>query len=394
MDPYRALFLRQVRQIATSKPGRASLHQLLRTVEPELTLDDVESPLTRKRAFGQLKKRILQNGRNEDADAADELYFEVGEFFDACCRVMDAPVATRIGADIKTPAPIQTPSFPPDFNVVEKWPFICYHHPVIPEMGNLADRNSTLDVFMGYKCINARGCVAHGTKPGLFYGWSKVEQDSARCVNAGHLFSEKFQGARRLVGKNAIKEELTTRGPVISTSFVLAPNYVSSSENMSSFLEDRIGKNHPVVIVGWELTAFGEVWRAIACDDTVIPIAFGQFGIDEACIAPVSNLEHVSWQSGPFLDLDVSNWPVDWMSWTEPEFLLTSDQLATLSERLDEGFRSVKGKRARFVVRDKTKLAHSRVWYLDDIKWDPTAKKWNITASITPVVEQAVEPCI
>ena len=398
MDPYRALFLRQIRQIAASKPGRTSLHHLLRTAEPELLVDEVESATIRKVAFEKLKRRIFQDGRRNGIsdDATDELYFEVAEFFENCCRVIVAPtsgsasitVPRSVTAILHNPTPAATkPQLPPEFSVLEKWPFVCFHHPVVPEKENLSRKESILDVYMGYKCINARGCIAHGAKPGLFYGWSKVEQDSAKCVNAGHLFSEKFQGARRLVGKDAIKEELTTRGPVISTSFVLTSAFASSSENVDSFWGDRIGEKHPVVIVGWELTSFGEVWRVTACGDSILSIAIGQFGIDEACIAPVSNLEHVSWQSGPFLDLDVTDWAADWMAWTEPEFFLTSDQLASLSQCLDDGFRSVKGKCARFVVRDKTKLAHSRVWYLEDIQWDQTTKMWNVRASIAPIGE-------
>lgn len=385
MDPFRALFLRQVRQIVTSKPGPEALHQLLKIVCPELKLDEVGSAAKRNKAIKELKLRI-HNDKSLKDSSTTALLNDVEKFVDACCRLFakasSTSTSTRGPTTTIRKEKTNNALFPSEFKVTDKWSFVAFHHPVAPpETKALSGTNNKLDIFMAYRCVNARGCVAHGAKPGLFFGWNKVEQDVMKIASVEQLFEEKFKGARKIKGVEAIKQELTTRGPVLSTSFVLTPGFANSTKYIDSFNMDRINKNHPVLIIGWKLTTFGEVWLVRSYDDSVVAIAFGQFGIDEVCLAPESNLEHVSWQSGPFLDVDMSNWPTDWMTWTTPDFFVDSAELENLSECFDEGFMTAKEKRSRFVVRDKNKRAHSRVWYLEEIKWSAMDKKWNIKAS-------------
>ena len=384
MDPFRALFLRQVRQIVTSKPGPEALHQLLKIVSPELKLEEVGSAGKRNNAIKELKLRIHNDKTQKDTSSA-ALLNEVEKFVDACCRwfAKDSTTGTSTRGATTTirKEKMSNALFPSEFKVTDKWPFIAFHHPVAPETKAVSGTKNTLDIFMAYRCVNARGCIAHGTKPGLFFGWNKVEQDVFKIASAEQLFQDKFKGATQIKGVEAIKQELTTRGPVLSTSFVLTPGFANSTEYMDSFSMDRINKNHPVLIIGWKLTTFGEVWLVRSYDDTVVAIAFGQFGIDKVCLAPESNLEHVSWQSGPFLDVDMSSWPTDWMTWTTPDFLVTSTELENLSECFEDGLMAAKEKRSRFVVRNKNKRAHSRVWYLEEIKWIALDKMWNIKAS-------------
>jgi hypothetical protein len=430
MDQYRELFLRQVRQIvtATSQPGPESLHQLLKTVSPEITLEEaVHNVGTRNKAFQELKQRI-QLGTNATTAAGQSsqsdtsitaLIHHVDTFFDACCCQLAVVKSTTVNPYTNNAAvPVVQKqqqqqqkvtstaiskksafSSPSEFKVTDKWPHISLHHPITPATQTFHGTSITLDILMAYKCINARGCIAYGAKPGLFFGWSKVEQDAARfggtpdnlSATVEKFFREKFKGAKRLEGVEAIKQELITRGPVLSVSFTLSASFANSPEHKDSYCADRINQNHPVIIIGWNLTPFGEVWLVRSFDDTVTtPIAFGQFKIDELCMAPTSDLDNVSWQGGPFVDVDMAQWPSDWRNWTAPEFFLSSSELERLSECLEGGFlvtplsspASANPESRRFVIRDVARRAHSRTWYLQDIQFVSATKQWKIRASI------------
>ena len=90
-DPYRVLFLRQVRQIITSaKPGASSLYQLLRIINPELSIEDIENSQIRKRFYFELKARILQDGNENDATRG-ELCYQLTKFYDACLLAISSP---------------------------------------------------------------------------------------------------------------------------------------------------------------------------------------------------------------------------------------------------------------------------------------------------------------
>jgi hypothetical protein len=438
MDPYRELFLRQVRQIvtATSQPGPESLHQLLKTVSPEITLEEaVHNVGTRNKAFQELKLRI-QRGSNATTAAGQSsqsdtsitaLIHHVDNFFDACCCQLALVKPSTVNSNtsnsnvvvvqkqlqqqqISTMTMTMTTtttvvpkksafSSPSEFKVTDKWPHVSLHHPITPATQTFHGTSSTLDILMAYKCINARGCIAYGAKPGLFFGWSKVEQDAVRfggtpnnlSETIEHFFREKFKGAKRLEGVEAIKQELITRGPVLSVSFTLSASFANSPEHKDSYCAERINQNHPVILVGWNLTSFGEVWLVRSFDDNVTtPIAFGQFKIDELCMAPMSDLDNVSWQGGPFVDVDMSQWPKDWRNWTTPEFFLSSSELERLSECLEGGFlvtplsspASTNPESRRFVIRDAARRAHSRTWYLQDIQFVSSTKQWKVRATV------------
>jgi hypothetical protein len=387
MDPFRALFLRQVRHIVTSKPGKEALYQLLRTVSPELTEEDVSNLCKRSKAFKELNLRIQPD--NPDDNSVIELFRKVQKFYDACCRRLGVPSNKKkpvLKAAPPTKVPTSESTFPIEFNVTDKWSFVSCNHPITPNREALSAHNNSLDILTAYLCINARGAVAHGAKPGVLFSWNIVEKNVAKYATAEQLFSEKFKGARRLEGVNAIKEELTTRGPVVSTSFLMSQNFANTTTFSQAFDMQSINQKLPLLIVGWKLTAFGEVWLvhppAAGSKQTqeLIPVAMGQFGIDDMCLAPESNLEDIAWQSGPFLDLNVSSWPPEWRSWKKIDIHLSSSELESLFTCFNSGFVDAKEKKTRFVIRDKNKIAHSRACNVNDVCWDETKKKWKVSA--------------
>jgi hypothetical protein len=155
----------------------------------------------------------------------------------------------------------------------------------------------------------------------LFFGWSKVESDTARFETTEQIWNAKFRGTRRLDTVEAIQTEICTRGPVLSTSFVLSSRFANTTEHSDAFYLQRINQTHPLLIVGWKSTPLGDVWLVYSPiassrkSTELIPIAFGQFGINALCLAPESDLQDKAWQSGPFLDLNLSKWPDAWTTW-------------------------------------------------------------------------------
>ena len=371
MDPFRAHFLRHVRHIITNEPGKEALHNLLGFISPELTEQDVADFCKRNKAFKELKLRIHPDKHPND-NSVTALFQDVQKFFDACCRILEKK---------KKPASKRSvTSFPTEFKVYDKWPFMNFSHPVVPNREALAAKKNTLNIFMAYRCINARAAIAHGAQPSLIFDWQQVLDTVGLGFTTEKLFSEKYKGAKRLEGVDDIKEELTTRGPVVSTSFVLSQSFANTTEFAHSFSMERIKKNHPLLIVGWKLTAFGEVWLVLLpYNDSIASVAFGQFGIDDMCLAPESKLENMPCQSGPFLDLDMSGYPKDWRTWSDIELYLSSSELESLSTSVNAGFVAAKEKKTRFVICDKNKLAHSRACNVKDIQWKETKKKWLVS---------------
>jgi hypothetical protein len=421
-DPFRALFLRQVRTILAGDANRDSLFQLLTIVAPELTDKDLDDSQKRTKAYKELRLRVHPDKHAND-ETATSVFQDVPSFYELCCRRLhvrskstnskrttkttttfkrseSGPVkvvptqqqSTTTNRDTSTQ---QTPSiprkspFPTNFQVTDTWPFLSFSHPIVPNAKVLSENVNLMELFLAYQCINSRGAVAHRAKPGLFFGWSKVQKDAQTFRSAEEFFSAKYRGARRLEGPDAIKVELMSRGPVISTSFLLSQSFMNTSEFSSSFYKSLIHHIHPLMIVGWKLTSFGEVWlvypscktSTITNDDYLIPIAIGQFGIDSLCLAPESDLQEKVWQSGPYLDLNLSKWPEEWMSWKKCDIHLTSNELEKLSECLGTGFvvASSGMEATRFVVRDEAKFAHSRAYCVKDVQWNTLKKMWKVS---------------
>lgn len=401
VDPFRALFLRQVRTILSGQPSREALYQLLTTVTPELTDEDLDDESRRGRAFKELCLRVHPDKHPND-DTATAVFQEVPPFYEACVRRLHVPIQKKSLQEMKEDSggsPSKSThnntanqgviqnrsSCPVDFIATEKWPYLSFQHPVVPNIKVLFAKSNALELCMGYRCINLRGAIAHRARPNLFFGWSKVESDTARFQTTEQIWNAKFRGTRRLDTVEAIQTEVSTRGPVLSTSFVLSSRFSNTTEHSDAFYLQRINQTHPLVIVGWKSTPLGDVWlvyppiTSSRRSTELIPIAFGQFGINTLCLAPESDLQDKAWQAGPFLDLNLSKWPDAWMTWKKCDIHLTSNELEKLSECLGTGFVIAAEKQTRFVLRDERKLAHSRAYTLKDVQWNAAKQMWKVS---------------
>ncbi|KAI2493678.1 hypothetical protein MHU86_20857 [Fragilaria crotonensis] len=330
-DPFRSFFLRQVRTILSTAPSRESLRQLLASADPDVTDEDLDDETIRTRVLKELRKRVHPDKHPND-DTATGIFQDVPPFYEACCRRLHLPVGASSSQNTQPPLRRRSGAS------CQTWSILW-----------LEQGDSRAQWY------NGRTIVA--------------EEISGAC-----RFGEDINNTSTSTIANEIKEELMTRGPVVSVSFVLSPvlkQHGGAAVADAFFWQQRMNQTHAVMIVGWKLTAFGEVWlvhppRASAAiakhksiSDILIPIAFGQFGIDTLCLAPASDLLDKAWQPGPFLDLNLSKWPDKWMDWKKCDVHLTANELQRLSECLGTGFvappTATSGRKApmRFVLRDE-----------------------------------------
>lgn len=226
--------------------------------------------------------------------------------------------------------------------------------------------------------MNTRGAISHGKKISLVYSI----QDKKKDVCASDIF-DAYGGYKELPTTSDIKEELMNHGPVVSTSFVQTKAFMEN-KTLSNLLipPSKFRYIHPVLIVGWKQTPYGEVWLIKPFDmknttytrPLTIPIACGQNGIEDNCIAPVNTFENVAWEDGPYFDINVSSTP-EWRTRTGVDH--TESHLDNLGDIFKDGLIAASKNKSRIVVRDVNKKAHSKAGYLEEIK--RVDGKWKIT---------------
>jgi hypothetical protein len=417
-DPYRKLFLAQAEFIVAKEPNGRHLHELLRLTVPELLLEDVkQSNATRSKAFKALKLRVHPDKHPEnDSDTATKIFQDCQTFHDACSlRLLqgdpvsddnsDSDYVGRKAKSRRTSPPgsgASSPTiseiediFPTKFNVRNKWQYLPFDHPVPPDPNQPVSSKQELVAVTAYQCINARGGIVHGRRTEQAFVWAHaVMQIQNPAHNSVQDIFDLHGGTRQLGSVSEIKQELMERGPVVSTSFRLTetfsqavcPEYSVSFVLSQTAEGDKNAMTHDLLIVGWDLTPIGEVWLTMPvlqpnASLLTIPIAFGQFGITDCCVAPLNNFEQQPWQAGPYLDQDLSSVTECWRTWTSITLSLTSEELEHLAATMGPlGFFEAIAKKSRLVVRDKTKIAHSRSCLLQEVGWDHEKRMWKVTA--------------
>jgi hypothetical protein len=368
MDPFRQLFLDQVRVVVAKEVNRETLYELLRLAVPSLTESAVLIESSRTKAFKTLQLRIHPD-KHPSGDTT-KLFQDVKAFYDRSCRNLCKIPKMKDNPNSPFSADCE---FPRDFHVQDKWPFL--HIGTLQPKAMGVDDNLT--AFSAALCINARGAIAHGQKTELTYKMG----DMKNLANVQHIF-DSFGGAKQLTSIDEIKQELMENGPVVSTSFILSQAFLSAGEYSKSLLHSRVGKKHELLIVGWKLTAFGEVWLAKSLkngtDEQPIRIAFRQFGVDDICLAPANSFENKSWQSGPFFDDGNLRLSDGWMSLPGMTLHMDSAELEALARCFSTRFEAAIAQRSPFVIREKNKIARSRRYHLKQVAWDKKKAMWRV----------------
>jgi len=313
--------------------------------------------------------------KDSPTTVATQFYHEIQTFFD-CGSSLESVEdneddESSQGSREKEYRDELSENFPDEFQVSLKW-----NHIVGVSVSNVkVESEEDVSRVMACRCINIRGSIAHGKRPGLMY----EAQDVTHC-NVEEIFNTFGEGIRTFETVRAIKRELLSRGPVVSTSFKLTKGFAQKNELSTSYLMSQIGETHPVLITGWKLTEFGEVWIVNNLDSKDHIIAFGHFDIDKLCMAPRSTFENTPWQVGPYFDHDFSRVAGDWRNWPNLKMYLKSPDLERLAKCFESGFVHAVAAESPFELCDKTKRAHSRTCCLKEIAWDGERGKWRVTA--------------
>jgi len=376
-DPFRQFYLEQVQTIIEKKECSASnLLELLKMSSPNITMEKVINNVNndREKSLKILKLRIHPDKHPHAPIVATKLFQDVQGFYDKCCDKLHVTVTNGDGGST-----VSNTEFPAKFRVQFAWPFLGNEFE--PVSGRSVQGQEDLARLMACRCINARGAISHGKPTGLVFDTSDFRESTVESI-----FQARADGFRTLTTVEEIKLELMTRGPVISTSFRLSEGFADSknSHSNTSFLLSRIGDTHPLLIVGWKFTKFGDVWVVNHLDYNLEHmIAFGHFDIDKRCIAPMRSFEHDSWQAGPYFRFDFSNNP----TWRDNEsfaMLMPSSRLELLAACFDNaGLHEVIDNNVHFELCDQTKMAHSRTCVLKELTWDSNANLWKVFVEFT-----------
>ena len=367
MDPFRLIFLNVVRDTINKDPGRESLCDLFKLTTPDMEDGDVDHVTKRLKLHKQLKLRLHPDKHPGDKSIT-ALYQEVDIFITECTATLKGSPQKKK----KASSPDST-RFPFEFDVQDSWPHLSFEYPQYPQKC----WGQGLASLVAYQCINARGSIAHGKKNELSY---KNEHALKNQGGVGvDVIIQKHGGSKSLFGIDDIKEELTERGPVVSTSFFLSSDFVQNTENAGFFVQNYKDYLHPVLIVGWKLTSW-LVKPLYQKESTTrsVRIAFGQFNIDQHCVAPTDSFENRFWQPGPYFGISPPQTPKWRTSWTKFVTSLNSLELEKLGDCFENGLISAEKNKSTFTIYAIAKRAHSRKCYLKEVNWKKETKTWRV----------------
>jgi len=280
-----------------------------------------------------------------------------------------------------------TVTMPVEFHVQDKWPFLAkgsnLHHPIVPS-SEILDELAVAKTI-AFKCINYRGAIAHGKETDIFFGFSDVSNNDSTST---HELFQNRGGSKIFESVEDIKTEIMTCGPDVSTSFYLTQGFLNAGEHSSYFHASLVGGNHALLIVGWKLSAFGEMWLARSIRGSHdIPIAIGQFSIEDKVLAPTNDFSQYAWQNEKkAFDMEGIG-QYDWYSWGRLECSISDGRLSALFQALGCSVSEALKKENYVVVRDAKKKARSRAAYLKNITWVEDTKSWSIKLSFAQEVD-------
>lgn len=405
-DPFKQYFIDSIKSIITNEPSGKSLLLLLKTVSQQLTYEDLLTKDSNEWAkLLKLLKARIHPDKHDSSDHATQLFQDVQIFYDECIDSLKASTIVRnkrkrnkiSSGNNSSQSSSSKLIFPEEFSIFTKWSgtsatidtSISSAYPL--PLTRVIDRKH-LPAFQAFKCVHARGAIIHQRQITKYHEWHDSIEKHTESKDSVYEIFDSFGGTKELHSVDMIKEELVSSGPVISVSFRLASVYFNqlskaNKENAeSAFVKDVLNDVHELMITGWSLTPFGEAWEVepVVSGNTNINsltksilIGFGQFGIDDLCLAPKSNLDHISWQPGPYFDSDFSSAP-DWREWTDMDLPITDSELKMLSKCFGKkGFMSGES----FVIRDIKKKAFSASYVIRNIYRDEQTNEWIVTVA-------------
>ncbi|GFH53221.1 predicted protein [Chaetoceros tenuissimus] len=386
------LVLDQVEAVLTREPSADALYDMLRIASP--LLDKASLKQEHPKLFKNLQTKVHPDRHVHSVKRANDLFQALEPFHAKCVKMLDVISPRTISPSTTSAKRGRSPvndsfddfylkekrikrssSFPLNFHVTDHWKHLSeamlLNHPHDMKLPN----RDTLGSSVAYKCINMRGAIAHGRAPSVMY----YATGSALSNTVQEHFG-KNGGYYKLSSVDMIKQELMTRGPVVSTSFVLMPSFFNSKETRNkSYLKSLLFDKHPVILLGWENTELGEVWNFCPLYQNVgnasilslmDKVAFGQFGIEDECLVPASSFESWAWQVGPYFKCKIESiyYNMWGFQWPCMNLAVTQEQLSELIDTLGGDIIQAATEKKQFTLQNVLKPAHSRACHLEKVK--------------------------
>ena len=347
---FAGLFLRSVDQALRPNPTVDDCLNLFKIFKPDITLPSLRSVSRRSSIWKEIKLRTHPD-KHPGLKTEAEAVFKKLDGFILKCENMDFHYGSKVDSGATVEKPLKRPKlskFPDKFHVEQKWAG------ALKDKSYLWNKSKTsYDV-----CENIRGQIIH-------YGFTRRNIGIIRI--GGSSFKALTYPETNVIDIDAIKEEISNNGPVVSRSYL--PHIGTCQEN-----------EYPVII-GWDtLPVQGEVWlvRTQKSGDQEFSVAFSTLSIEKDIAIPTSDTKNEEWQSGVYLPVSGE----EWKSWSSlcktmkiADFFVLAAQLLIvelLSQRLLNG--SVKKKYIE--VHSEGCKAYSRKSYLVDFEYfsDTTVK--------------------
>ncbi|GFH50071.1 predicted protein [Chaetoceros tenuissimus] len=393
VDGIAELLLHQVEAVIEREPSEDALFDLLRIASPKISKES----LTDEKLYKKLILWLDFDDKNPLYERANKVLKSLDTFYSDCVKEMkkesscssassrkrscasgnNDEQALEDSSSKKGKYDLSTSGkeFPSSFSV--------FRHVKQQESDDYPDQKH-LEAEVAFQCINARGEIVHGRKASITY---KAEGDD-REKTVKEIF-ERNGGCRILSSVDSIKEELMERGPVVSTSFKLTSAFLNAVTSRKEVFETNLeNSRHPVLIVGWENTTVGEVWKI--CSTTkevnfsanIHQVAFRQWGIDDECVVPKQSFETWTWQEGPYFDVDLNENYSQWCkNSTTMDLKLSSEELGALSSTVGDLI-IASNSHKKFTLRNAKKLAESRSCILTNLKFH-AGEEWNVSVKFT-----------
>lgn len=369
MDTHFArIVLKQVDQALLKNPSRETLLGLLQIADPSFADNYLCVDKKRESVLRSLNLLIHPDKHPGDRQAKRR-FQETRLFYDACLPHLHSTKKRKRASP-------PSDAFPLQFSIQDKWPFLAKAI-ITPRVAATLPSLDAITVakIVAYSCVNYRGAIAHGKRTELSYGYNNVEKNSAQSASQ---VLDGYGGYKNLISNDEIKKEIMLHGPVVSASFQIEKAFLKACENAHTFESSLVGQMHAVLLVGWKQTAFGEVWLIRSLKGkSDIPIAIGQYSLEEDVLAPLSDFSDYAWQNASKA-LDLYGLTRGWYSYSAFRYQISDDQLKCLFKALGCSWAKALSSKTPFVVRDATKIAHSRYAYLMDIEWIESKKKMGI----------------
>ena len=396
------LILEQIEAVLEREPSEDALFDLLRIASPKISRES----LTDEKLYKKLILQIDVNKKSSLYERADKVVKSLDVFYKECLQDSKQTCTSKTKNETitsgtsnatasrkrslsdderteerkKKKGKIDSSSakkFPLNYDILLRWPHL--HMENLQPFHRTFTPKEHLEANIAFQCINARGSIIHGRETSIHYNAEGDDQ-----IKTTRKIFEKHGGYDSLATVESIKEELMKRGPVVSTSFTLTSSFLASDPSRKVTFDEKFKDQvYPVLIVGWENTVVGEVWKICTTSTRgeckTHQVAFGQMNIDTDCIAPKETFESWAWQEGPFFDTEISE---DYSSWgflkLKLRLKISADELGELSTVVGGDFVLAAISKKTFTLRNLQKPAQSRTCFIRKIAFH-TGDQWNVT---------------